>query len=256
MSFASGRGYTMLLSLLSSSRRLRILAVLLILVVNVVAPAFCATLPTPTITNVTGTCLAETASWGSSGSDAMYEVMLFSNGSPQLVQVVSGTSITFSNLSPGNYSLMVEALSISGTSTNSGFSSMFPFTVTCGPVCQLPVVMVTTVTPSILCRKNHGSIPVTFRGTVTSACALSGVQYTLIDSLGSGSQGSVSVASDGSFMVNLTLSARHMGRVYTFTVSAVNSVGRTTSPPVMLDVQKCTRTHSSRGEDNDNDHDD
>ena len=100
---------------------------------------------------------------------------------------------------------------------------------------------------------------VTFNGSVNSGCALSSANYTLTDNRGPTLQGPVTVGSDGSFAVALSLSTRHKGRVYTLAVTASNTAGSATSGAFTDPVQKCHHEHDGdrdHDSDQDSDHDD
>ena len=229
----------MLLSLLSSSRHFRTLLIVGSLILGLARQSFCAVLASPTLVSVTnGACTSATLTWSNTGTST-YFVMVLLNGSPVMIQNVTGTSYTFNGLTAGaNYSVMIQAIAEQPTDMNSGFSAPMPFAVTCGPVCTAPAVTLAQPKPAVLCIGHDKMIPVVFAGSVTSLCSVTGAQYTLTDSMGSTSHGSVSVASDGSFAVTLTLAAKFPGRRYVFSTQATNSVGSMTSDPVILSVQR------------------
>jgi len=149
-----------------------------------------------------------------------------------------GTSFTFDGLIASNYTVMIQAMALSPTDTSSALSAPLPFTVSCGPVCTAPVISLAQPNPAVLCTGHDKLVPVLFAGTVTSLCSITNASYTLTDSLGSTSQKSLTVASDGSFGVTLSLAAKHHGRRYVFSASATNSVGSVTSSPVIVSVQR------------------
>jgi hypothetical protein len=113
-----------------------------------------------------------------------------------------------------------------------------PFVVSCGPVCSAPVITLAPPSPAVLCQDDDRSVSVTFSGSVASSCQLTSTGYVLTDNMGSGSQGPVTVGSNGTFAVTVMLSANRSGRQYSFSVQAGNSGGNTTSSPVTLGVQE------------------
>ena len=249
----------MLLILLKSPRQVVSQFVLLALIMNIATsglgvvpppPGVMPPLPTPTITGVTGNCPSMTATWTATFPNVTYNLVLM--GPTSVTVAVQGNSYTFMGLTSGDYVLTVQAMS-NGMMGNSGVSTPFPFSIMCGPVCQAPVVTIASASPDPICRgEEHKHTTVTFTGTVTSACALSGASYVLTDSNGPGLQGSVTVASDGTFALPLSLSNRHKGTVYTLTVTATNSMGSGTSNALSISVQKCRHQHAD-GDDRDRD---
>jgi hypothetical protein len=233
----------MLITMLAMPHRLRVGMFALGLLLLAVGPAFSVSpLPTPTVLSAQGQCPTTTISWtNSGGSGTTYLAIVFYNGGPLITQSVTGTSFSLTTLAQGPYTVMVKAVSGSANNTDSSFSVMFPFSITSCNVCSLPAVMLTSVNPAILWPPNGQMVPITFLGSISSVCPLSGATYRLTDSEGSGQRGSVSVASDGSFGVNLSLEARRSGqdlngRLYTLTVTGQNSSGAVTSAPLSVRV--------------------
>jgi len=227
----------MLLFLLSSSRHLRTPLIVASLLVGLAGPGVCADLPVPILISATPACTSATLTWSDSGN-AMYMLMVFFNGSPVAFQSVMGTSFTFDGLSVGDYTVMIQAVALSPTDNSSPMSGPLPFKVSCGPVCTTPVISLAQPNPAVLCTGHDKLTPVLFAGMVTSLCPIASASYTLTDSLGSTTQRSLTVASDGSFGVTLSLAAKHPGRRYVFSASATNSVGSVTSSPVIVSVDK------------------
>jgi hypothetical protein len=238
----------MLLFLHSSSRHLRMPLIVGSLLVGLARQCVCADLPMPTLVSAASTCTSATLTWSNSGN-ASYFLMVFMNGSPVAFQSVTGTTFTLDGLTPGNYTVMIQAVALSPTDTSSAFSAPLPFMVSCGPVCIAPVITLAQPNPAVLCHGHPREVPVVFSGSIATLCPLASAQYTLIDSFGSPSQAPVTVAVDGSFAVTLTLAVDPPWRRYTFSVQAANSVGSTTSAPLVLGIQK----GCNKGDDNDHD---
>src|SRR5258708_21290578 len=118
----------MLLSLLSSSRHLRIPLIVGSLLVGLASQSYSVALPVPTLISANSTCTSATLVWSDSGTSS-YLVMLLMNGIPTVVQSVTGTTFTFNGLTPGNYAVEIQAVAVSPADTGSPFSAPFPFTV-------------------------------------------------------------------------------------------------------------------------------
>jgi hypothetical protein len=224
----------MLLLFHTKSRLIRKSVLILFLLVGALRTACSAP---PQILSAGGQCPLMVITWTSSGQVPFYLIILFGPNGPS-TQIAMNTQASFFDLVPGNYNAMVRA------GNDSTFSPMFPFTVGPCVTCVQPTVNVSNVSPSTLWPPNGRSIPVHFAGSVTgitSSCPLTQATYTVSDSQGNPSQGQVSVASDGTFKVTLSLEASRLGddpagRVYTFTVNVANKGGTATSNPVQVNV--------------------
>src|SRR4051812_47421631 len=96
----------MILSLICQSRTARFTALLAALLINVAGLAFSDSVPS--MISVGGQCPDTTAVWSTSPDFFLYMYILTLDGNIYTSGMTGDGSVTFSNLSPGHYAIMVQ----------------------------------------------------------------------------------------------------------------------------------------------------
>src|SRR5262249_29382308 len=156
-------------------------------------------------------------------------------------KTLTDRTLTLSSVPSGDYTFQVKSFAAPGPFGDSLYSAPFSFTVGNCQSCHLPVVQMLSANPSTLWPPNGKMVPVTFQGSVTADCPVSGITYALTDSQGGSQNGTLTASGSGGLMLTLSLQASRQGgqqdgRTYTLGVTATNSAGSGTSNPVTVTV--------------------